>query len=151
MLKAVLIVLVVMAVLAAGGMAWAKHRGYCSVEDRMHYVTEKLGRKLDLNDRQKSHLQVFTAQLRELRGERHEARDIMKDRVGELLSAPSLDREQAVALLGERHRAMSENRRTLVDAFADFSDSLAPEQRSKLAELISDRMGHRWGPPHWSH
>ena len=151
MLKAVLIVLVVMTVLAAGGMAWAKHRGYCSAEDRMHYMTERLGHKLDLNEGQKGHLQAFADQLREMRGERREARGAMNDRVGELLSASSLDREQAVALLDERHQAMSENKRALVDAFADFSDSLAPEQRSKLAGLIADRMGHRWGPPHWAH
>ena len=151
MLKAVLIVLVVMAVLAAGGMAWAKHRGYCSAEDRMHYVTEKLGRKLDLDDRQKSHLQIFTDQFREMRGEHQNTRGAMTDRISELLSASSLDREQAVALLDERHQAMSENKRTLVDAFADFSDSLSPEQRAELSELISNRMGHRWGPPHWAH
>ena len=151
MLKTVLIVFVVMAVLAATGIAWSKHRGYCSAEGRMHYVTEKLERKLELNDRQKSHLQIFAGQLRELRGDRHEARGTMKDRIGELLSASSLDREQAVALLDERHQAMSDNKRVLVDAFADFSDSLAPEQRAKLAELIGDRMGHRWGRPHWSH
>ena len=39
----------------------------------------------------------------------------------------------------------------IVEAFADFSDTLAPEQRTRLAELIAKRAQHRFGPPGWAH
>ncbi len=151
MLKTVLIVFLVMAVLAVGGMAWAKQQGYCSAEGHTRLITERLGRKLDLNDEQQGRLQAFADQWREVRGERSTNRGAIKDRIAGLLSAPALDREQAVALLDERHQAMGDNKRALVDAFGDFSDSLTPDQRASLAELISKRMGHRWGRSHWAH
>lgn len=54
-------------------------------------------------------------------------------------------------LLTRRHEVIAERKHAAIDAFADFSDSLQPEQRTRLAELISKRMQHRWGPPHWAH
>ena len=151
MFKTVLITLGVLAVITAAGVAWAKHNGYCSKESRMQFVTERIGRKLDLNDDQLGRFEAFAETLRELRTERQDQRVAMKDDVAELLSEPSLDRDRAVSLIDERYRSMDGSKRAIVEAFADFSDSLAPEQRSRLSGLISDRLMHRWGPPRWAH
>jgi Spy/CpxP family protein refolding chaperone len=137
--------------MAVIGVAWAMYSGNCSAEGHIGHVTERIGRKLELNDNQQGHLQAFAQNLLSLRSERQNYRLAMKDGITELLSAPSLDRERAVALIDERYQAIDENKRTLVEAFADFSDSLAPEQRSRLAGLIGDRLMHRWGPPGWAH
>lgn len=53
-------------------------------------------------------------------------------------------------LLPERHEAMGEGEREIVDAFADFSDSLQRDQRARLADLIAERLRHRWGSPRWA-
>ena len=63
------------------------------------------------------------------------------------LDADQLDRLEVFAETLQEIR----NERAVVDAFADFSDSLEPEQRSRLAELIGDRMMHHWGHPRWGH
>lgn len=151
MLKTVLITLGVLAVIAAGGLAWAKHSGYCAAEGRMQHVTQRIGRKLDLNDEQFAHFEAFAGILQELRTNHLDHRAAMGDQVTELLSGPSLDRDRAVALIDERFRSMDDNKRAAVDAFADFSDSLAPEQRSRLSNMISERLMHRRGPPRWMH
>jgi Spy/CpxP family protein refolding chaperone len=151
MLKTVLIVLVVLVAVAAVGVTWAKRSGYCSVENRMHHITERIGRKLDLNDDQQGHLEDLVETVRELRSERQDPRAVLQGHLTELLSEPSLDRDRAVAMIDERYRAMSDSKRALIDAFADFSDSLQPDQRTRLAELIGNRLLHRWGPPGWAH
>jgi Spy/CpxP family protein refolding chaperone len=151
MLKTILITLLVLGVVAAAGAAWAKHKGYCSADGRMQHITERVGRKLDLNEDQLGHLELFAETLKGMRNERQDHGASMKDRVTELLSAPSLDRDSAVALIDERYQSMGDSKRALVDAFADFSDSLEPEQRSQLAGLIGDRMMHGWGHPRWAH
>jgi hypothetical protein len=50
MLKIVLVTLLVVGLLAGLGIAWAKHKGYCSAEDPMQHITERISHKLDLND-----------------------------------------------------------------------------------------------------
>lgn len=151
MLKTILITLAVLVVIGAAGMAWAKQSGYCSPEKRIQKITERVGKKLDLNDDQQGRLEVFAETLRGLRGERKAHRDAVKDNVTELLSASSLDRDRAITMIDERFQGMNDSKRTLVDAFADFSDSLEPEQRSQLAELIGNRMMGRRGHPRWAH
>ena len=43
------------------------------------------------------------------------------------------------------YHAIVAHKPALVDAFAAFSDSLSPEQRNRLAELVDRRMGRGWG------
>ncbi len=137
MLKTILITLAVLGVIAAAGMAWAKQSGYCSPENRLQKITERVGRKLDLNDDQQGLLEALTKTLRDLRIERQYLRVAMKESLTELLSEPSLDRDRAIALIDGRYEDMKDSKLALVDAFADFSDSLAPEQRSRLTDLIT--------------
>ena len=151
MLKTAFIVLVVLGILAAVGVAWAKHNGYCSNDHRIQHVSEWIGHKLDLNDDQQVRLDDLIGTLRELRGEQRDARRAVQQDVAELLSTPTLDRDRATALIDERLRSLDDRKRMLVDALADFSDGLAPEQRAQLAELIGQRRMGRWGHPHWAY
>ena len=151
MLKITLIVLGVLGILGVAGMAWAKHNGYCSTENRMQHVSERIGRKLDLNDDQQHRFESFIGTLRELRSEQKDRKRGVRQDVAELLSSPMLDRDRAFALIDERFRSIDGRKRTLVDAFADFSDSLEPEQRARLADLIEQRRMGRWGHHHWAY
>ena len=151
MFKTTLIVLVVLGVIAVAGVAWAKHSGYCSSEDRMQYVSERIGRKLDLSDDQQGRLESLIGTLLKLRSEQQDRRRSVNQDVTDLLSAPMLDRDRAVALIDERLQGINDRKRTLVAAFADFSDSLTPEQRAQLAELIEQRRMGRWGHHHWAY
>jgi Spy/CpxP family protein refolding chaperone len=151
MLKTILITLAVLGVIAAAGMAWVKQSGYCSPENRLQKITERVGRKLDLNDDQQGLLEALTKTLRDLRNERQGLRVAMKESLTDLLSEPSLDRDRAIALIDGRYEDIKDSKLALVDAFADFSDSLAPEQRSRLTDLITDRMMERRWQHRWAH
>ena len=151
MLKTLLIIAAVVGVIGAAGVAWAKYTGYCPVGDRMQYITDRMSRKLDLNDEQRDRLQAFVETLRDLREERQDLRGAMQAEVADLLAAPQLDRDRAVEAIDARVQSMTANKHQVIDAFAEFSDSLAPEQRTRLAALIGERLAHRWGHPRWTH
>lgn len=148
MLKILLITLAIVAITVAG-ITWARHNGYCRGGDSMQHITERVSRKLDLNDEQKLKLEAFAETLQKLRSDWSERRTQMSAEVEDILAGPSLDRDRVIALLDERHQAVNERKGEVVDAFATFSDSLQPEQRTRLAELIAARMERRWGPPGW--
>lgn len=151
MLKTTLIVIAILGVLAVVGIAWAKHKGYCAGADYLQHASERVARELDLNDEQNGRLQGFVETLGGLRASWLDHRTELIDELEGLLAAPTLDRERVVDVLDERHQAMVVRRQEIVDAFADFSDSLQPEQRDRLADLIAARMQQRWGHPRWAH
>jgi len=151
MLKISLITLAVIVVLAGLGIAWARHNGYCAGGDHLNRVTALVARKLDLNDEQNQRLQGLAETLRKLRRDWTEHRNEHADEIGRLLTAPTLDRNRVMGMLTEGREALAEHSEEVIGAFADFSDSLQPDQRVQLAEFIAKRMQHRWGPSHWAH
>jgi len=73
--------------------------------------------------------------------------------IGKMLAAPQLDRALAESMLAEKQQKFAEHGQTLINAFADFSDGLRPEQRTTLVETIKDfPFGHgpRFGQSHGS-
>ena len=150
MSKTLIIVLVVVALIAlvGGGLAWAKHRGYCR-HGGLGYVQERLSEKLALDASQQEKLQTLGGTVAGLRDQWLESRRQGRGELLELLTASTLDRERAESLLETRHRAWQEHGRDLVAAFGDFSDSLSKEQREQLRGIIEKR--RVWHRPAWSH
>lgn len=150
MSKTLIIFLVVATLIAlvGGGMAWAKHRGYCH-HGGLGYVQERLSQKLALDAAQQQKLQTLGGTIAGLRDQWLENRRQGRDELLELLTAPTLDRERAESLLDTRHQTWQEHGRNLVAVFGDFSDSLSKEQREQLRGLIEQRGG--WHGPAWSH
>jgi Spy/CpxP family protein refolding chaperone len=150
MSKTLIIVLVIVALVAlvGGGLAWAKHRGYCR-NGGIQWVQERISSRLELNQTQEQKLSALGDTLMGLRSQWMETRDQRRNELTALLDAPSLDRERATSLLEGWHRNWAERGPELVTAFADFSDSLSTEQREQLRELIEKRRG--WHRPGWSH
>ena len=151
MLKIVLVSSAALAFVAVAGIAWAKHRALCDDGDYMQHVTESVARKLDLDDDQSARLQEFAKALRGIRGSWTEVRTRWSEALESLLAEPSLDRGRAQALIDERRQAMTDRTVGIIDAFADFTDSLRPEQRARLAELIARRLDRPWVRHGWVH
>lgn len=143
MLKSILIVLFVLGIIGVAGAGWAKHNGYCQGGDRLQHVSDRVTRKLDLNETQQGKLQALVETLREVRGDRGVRKTRLRERIDGLLSAETLDRGQALAFIEERQQEINTNKTRVVDAFADFSDSLSAQQRGALSELIAKRLEGR--------
>ena len=149
MSKTLIVVLVIIALVAlvAGGLAWAKHRGYCR-HGGMEWIQARISSRLDLNETQQRKLSALGDTLMDLRKQWVDTREQRRNELIELLNEPSLNRERAESLLDTWHRSWAERSPELVAAFADFSDSLNAEQREQLREFIEKRS--RWHRPGWS-
>lgn len=150
MSKTIIIILVIVTLIAlvGGGLAWAKHRGYCH-HGGAEWIQSRISSRLKLNEIQQQKLSALGNTLIGLRDQWLETREQRRGELIELLDAPSLNRERAEFLLETWHRAWSERSPELVTAFADFSDSLSTEQREQLRGFIEKRRG--WHGPGWSH
>lgn len=68
-----------------------------------------------------------------------------RDKVAEMLAAPTIDRTAAEALRAERVAAMDQASRRLTTAILDAAEVLTPEQRAELADHFKERGRHgRW-------
>jgi len=148
MSKTLIIVLVVVAllVLVGGGLAWAKHQGFCR-HGGMEWIQGRISSRLNLDATQQQKLGDLGTTLIGLRDQWRDTREQRQNELTALLEAPSLDRERAASLLESWHREWAERGPELVAAFADFSDSLSAEQREQLREFIEKRRGrhgHGW-------
>ena len=139
-----LISVLAIAALVLGGCA---HR-YKTPEQRADYYTEKIAKKLDLNDEQKVKLELIKGELlavrEEMQGKREEARNSVRD----LLSAPVIDQDKARALVNGHVEDISAKTPGIIAALAGFWDSLTPEQQTKVREKLEKHFERRGC---WSH
>lgn len=68
-----------------------------------------------------------------------------REKVAEMLAAPTIDRAAAETLRAERVAAMDQASRRLTTAILDAAEVLTPEQRAELVEHLKERGRHgRW-------
>ena len=154
-MKTFLIISLIAAVLLGiTGAVFAKNKGYCQgPEGKMGWMMERMGKRLDLDETQKASLSTLGDKLLTIRESFVEDREQHREAIGEMLAAPQLDRALAESMLAEKQHNFAEHGQTLINAFADFSDGLRPEQRTALVETIKDfPFGHgpRFGRSHGS-
>ena len=145
----VIVIVIAVAVLAVGGFAYAKFRGGCSgPEGRADWIISRVSQRLDLNEGQKAKLealgQTFLGVRQDFIKTRSEGRVVM----AELLSEPELDRERARAQFQEHQEALTGHSGEVIDAIAEFSDSLNPEQRKTVVEWLNRPRHGRFGFAH---
>jgi Spy/CpxP family protein refolding chaperone len=105
-------------------------------------MIDRVSSELSLDDAQRQRLVVLTERLREQRvalvGTTTDPRASMQA----LVVGPTFDRAGAQAIIDEKTGAIRAKAPAVVDATADFFDSLNPEQQQKLREHLQKR--HRW-------
>jgi len=149
-MKTIVIVIVIAVVLlTAGGFAYAKFRGGCSgPEGRSEWITSRISQRLDLNEGQKAKLetlrQTFLGVRQDFIKTRSEGRGVM----AKLLLEPKLDRERAQGQFHEHQEALTGHSGEVIEAVAEFSDSLNPEQRETVVEWLNRPRNGRFGFSH---
>ena len=134
--------------IAVGGLTACSsshhHRGPMSAEKMSEVrgkVVERVSSKLDLNDAQKQKLNVLAdkmeAQRTAFMGKAPDPRAEMQA----IVSGNKFDRARAQTLLEEKTRAVQTNSPEVINALADFYDSLNPEQQQKVRDLMQRRKG----------
>ncbi|MCU7811854.1 MAG: periplasmic heavy metal sensor [Candidatus Thiodiazotropha sp. (ex Notomyrtea botanica)] len=142
--KTTLIIVAILALLLISGVAIARYKGFCNgPEGRISWVTERLGKKLDLDETQRTQLTQLKDQTLDIMQEMRDERESTAETTIALLDSPTLDREQARQLVAEKQTQLASAADQLIDVFADFSDNLRDDQRSKLQEMIQHHRDRR--------
>jgi Spy/CpxP family protein refolding chaperone len=132
--------------LAAGlsGCARDHHHGGWSderVAEARGKVIEKISDKLVLNDAQKQKLAVLAdevlAQRKALKGDTTDPRAQLQA----LFKGDRFDRDTAQALLAAKTQAVQGQGPKVIDALANFYDSLNPGQQQQVRERMAQRKG----------
>ncbi|MEW8505408.1 MAG: periplasmic heavy metal sensor [Candidatus Thiodiazotropha sp.] len=142
--KTLSISFVVLLALLISGVAIARYKGYCAgPEGRIGWITERLGKQLELDDTQQHHLVQLKEQVVLSVNELKRDRASYVDQAVELLENQQFDRERARALLLQKQAQLASLSTDIIDAFADFSDNLDQSQRDKLQSMIRHHREHR--------
>jgi protein CpxP len=140
------------ATVLAGGLAACGHRdpgarwAQASPEDAAKWrarLIEKADARLQLDEAQEQRLGVLFDKMNEQRqalvGSSGDPRAAMQ----QLLTGPNFDRAGATALIGEKTDAVRAKSPEVVNAMADFFDSLNPQQQAQVREFLAKRHGRR--------
>ena len=104
-------------------------------------IVERVSGKLDLNDAQKRKLNALADQLQAQRMALVGSMPDPRARVQALVADDKFDRAQAQALLQEKTQAVQAHSPDVLNALADFYDSLDAGQQQKVRELMQRRKG----------
>ena len=138
-----------------GGQGWAMDgHGWGKGGPGMHasmgrgFGERGLERMLDGIDATPEQAEKIRAIVDAARDDLEPAIDGMRDtreKVAEMLGAPTIDRAAAEALRAERIAAVDQASRRLTTAILDAAEVLTPEQRAELADHFKERGRHgRW-------
>jgi Spy/CpxP family protein refolding chaperone len=142
--KTLIITLIVLVALLVSGVAIARFKGCCAgPEGRIGWMTDRIGKQLNLDDTQQQHLAELKEQLVISINELRRDRPSYADQAIDLLESPEFDRERAHTLLMQKQAQLASLSADVIDAFADFSDNLNQNQRQKLQSMIRHHREHR--------
>lgn len=105
-------------------------------------VIERVGSKLELDEAQKAKLGVLADKLREQRNALVGSTADPRTEMQAIIGGPAFDRARANALLESKLSAVHGKAPDVMNAAADFFDSLRPDQQAKVREFLASR-GHR--------
>lgn len=141
----VIIAVVVTAGIVIGAGAFAHRKGFCydcEPQERVEHISDFIGYKLDLNDAQSEKLSALVTRLMAIRSEMHENRDVTKQELVEIISAPKLDQARVLALVQEKTAMVEARAPEVIAALAEFSDSLDASQKQEITDMLARKMDH---------
>ena len=142
-----IITAVVLATGVAGGAAAFSSRGFChsgpgafAHHERGYFANKAVDRiteRLALDDHQLGQLNNVKETLLSFRDDMLQQRGERRDEILELLAAPQIDRQKVLEMVREHTQTVNERAPEMVNAIADFTDSLNSEQRRRIQDFIA--------------
>ena len=137
------IIVITAGTLLIGGVAACKHKMHSATpEERGEWVVEKVSKKLELNETQKIKLVNLKDELLAVRKTMRSDRDEKRAEVLAMMKQPTLDRVKVNTMVQQKINVASTQAPVVIDAMADFYDSLDDAQSAELVEHIEDKMEH---------
>lgn len=123
-----------------------ENRGWnASAEEQAKYrskMVERVSSKLDLNEQQKTKLNVLADKLQEQRQAFRGKTTDPRAELQALVAGDKFDRARAQSLVNEKTTAITGKSPEVIAALGDFYDSLNPTQQAKVREYMQKRRGY---------
>ncbi len=123
--------------------------GHRSPEQRAEWMTEKIASKLELNEVQKKQLNSFKDELMDKKRQLRASRSTIEGELIAQLRNEKIDQEHLKEVIAKEEAKLDEMASTFVTQLAEFHDSLTPEQRTKLTEMVEKWEDHRKRHDHY--
>lgn len=138
--------------IVVGGLSACGHQRHSfgsnlSAEDQAQMrgkIVERVAGKLDLNADQKQRLNVLADKLQEQRAALVGKTTDPRAEVQALVAGEKFDRSRAQTLLTEKTAAITSKSPEVINAMADFYDSLTPAQQTKVREAMQKGRNGWW-------
>ncbi len=148
MKRATKIILAIGLVLVVGGTAAAvaKHRYWRFGPDGKAFA-EYLSEELKLDEQQAMRLESLRRLAVRIRNESRSHGDEQREQILSLISAPTMDQELALKLVGDKADSITQRAPEVIAALAVFTDSLSAEQKQQIETMAREhaaggRCGH---------
>lgn len=134
------------ALITVGVVACNHGMHFGTAEERGEWMVQKVSKELALNPVQQARLEAVKAGFLEMRSSMRSDREQTRSEVMAMLQQPTLDRDKANAIVAQYLEKAGTQSPRIIDAIADFYDSLDDEQRAELTGFIQHKMEHhrRW-------
>jgi Spy/CpxP family protein refolding chaperone len=123
--------------------AFSKHGDWgMSNEEKVEFISERVTRKLDLDDLQR---QKFTELAELFVDTMQEVKPTREQRLAEitsLLQEPSFNQARALELVQQKTQLVNEKAPLVIASLASFLDTLSVEQKQQLTEFVQHRHEH---------
>ncbi|WP_455206761.1 Spy/CpxP family protein refolding chaperone [Kaarinaea lacus] len=139
--KRIMTILISGAVVIGTVTACGHHR-YQDPEKHGAWLMEKVTDELELNDSQKAKLEAVRKEILTVRKDMHADRENFRDEILTMLDQPALDRQKALSMVEQKTQSINQHAPQVINALAEFYDSLSDEQRKELREHIADMGQH---------
>lgn len=106
-------------------------------------LVERAAGRLDLDATQKARLAALTEQLRETRNAMVATSADPREEFKAAIAGPSFDRSRVNTLVQAQLATAGAQSPALINAAADFYDSLRPDQQAQLREMLDRGRKHR--------
>lgn len=131
---------VIAALLGTGAIA-ARYHGH-SMEDRAHFATYMITKKLELNDEQEANLDKLAASWIDQRSSMKDFRKSMMEEIKSLANGDDISVDQITSLREKAVSQFASRADTMIPQFVAFYNSLDDTQRAKVSERL-DQMAER--------
>lgn len=145
MKKSSKIILTVLLVAASSSAVYAfGGRGHMNMSpaEKAEYLTEKVTKKLALDNQQKQNLSELTSQFVEIMTDARASKQAHMQEIQQILSEPSLDQNRLLQLVQEKTQLVNDRAPGVIASLGKFLDSLNLEQKQELRSMIQHRHKH---------
>ena len=141
LLVVVLIALVIAACILFVGCSHRKfgHHYFTKFHDKKgDWIVKKISKELNLNENQKNELNRIKDEITAKHQEMKSTKKDMFNTVLVQIKAENIDKEKLNQLFEDKHLHMEKLKPFIIEKFTEFHDILTPEQRTKLAEKMTE-------------